>query len=116
MRRGDGPKFIVIFAEDPRSWADSSADTLRARSVAFVEWMRGLGGRDVNLGGVQLVHGEGRRYGGTGPETALPGVPGALEVTGFIVVRAATYDDVARIARRNPILDRGGQVIVRRLY
>jgi hypothetical protein len=116
VRQGDSPLYMVIFNEDPRSWADTSAAARGERSAAFGQWFRSVGGREVNLGGAQLVRGEGRRYGPGVAEAAMRAMPGSLEMTGFIVIRAASHDEVARLVRRNPILGRGGQVIVRRLY
>jgi anti-sigma-K factor RskA len=110
VRDAEGPKFMMIFAEDPESLTGASSAERERRMNEFLTWMRGLGDTTVRLGGAQLDDARGRVVG-----ASVQGVTPDLVLSGFLVIRASSYDDVEAVARRCPIVARGGQVIVRQL-
>jgi hypothetical protein len=110
VRNSDGPKFAMIFAEDPATLVDLSDEERRRRYDEFMAWMRSIDDDIVHLGGSELDTASG---GVVSAADRAPGQP--LVLSGFIVVRSTRYEDVARHAERCPIVGRGGQVIVRPL-
>lgn len=109
VRNSDGPKFALIFAEDPAT-LDVPADEHRRRYEEFLAWMRSIGDGTVRLGGSELDVSAGRVVGAAATTAVSP-----LVLSGFLVVEASSYDEAARHAERCPIVGRGGQVIVRQL-
>ena len=109
VRNVDGQKFALFFAEDPGSMAVSAAERNR-RMDAFMAWMRGLGDATVRLGGSELDDTRGRIVG-----VQARAVAPDLVLSGFLVIRAGSYDEAEALARGCPIVARGGQVIVRQL-
>ena len=110
VRNADGPKFALIFAEDPATWENVSREERERRFEEFMVWLRGIGDTSVRLGGTQLDNTRGYIVG-----ASAPAVDPELALSGFIVIRAQTYDEARAHAQRCPLLARGGQVIVRRL-
>jgi hypothetical protein len=110
VRDADGPKFMMIFAEDPDSLTGASSAERERRMNEFLAWMYGLGDTTVRLGGAQLDDVRGRVVG-----ASVQGVTPDLVLSGFLVIRASSYDEVEALARRCPIVERNGQVIVRQL-
>ena len=110
VRNAEGPKFALIFAEDPATWADVPLEERRRRYDEFMAWLREIGDGSVRLGGTQLDGNRGRIVGAS----ARAWTPD-LVLSGFIVIRAASYEEAQRHAERCPLLARGGQVIVRQL-
>jgi hypothetical protein len=110
VRNSDGPKFAMIFAEDPATLVDLSDAERRRRYEEFIAWMRSIDDDIVHLGGSELDTASG------GIVSAVDRAPSQpLVLSGFIVVRSTRYEDVARHAERCPIVGRGGQVVVRQL-
>ena len=109
VRNVDGQKFALFFAEDPESQAVSPAERNR-RMDAFMAWMRGLGDTTVRLGGSELDDTRGRIVG-----VQARAVSPDLVLSGFLIIRAGSYDEAEALARGCPIVERGGQVIVRQL-
>jgi hypothetical protein len=100
----------MIFAEDPATLVDLSDEERRRRYDEFMAWMRSIDDGIVHLGGSELDTASG---GIVGASIRAPSQPFVL--SGFIVVRSQSYDEVARHAERCPIVGRGGQVVVRQL-
>jgi hypothetical protein len=110
VRNTEGTKFAMIFAEDPATLVDLSDEERRRRYDEFMAWMRSIDDGIVHLGGSELDTASG---GIVGASIRAPSQPFVL--SGFIVVRSQSYDEVARHAERCPIVGRGGQVVVRQL-
>lgn len=110
VRNVEGPKFALFFAEDPQSASTASPAERQRRMDAFLTWMYALGDTTVRLGGSELDDTRGRVVGASTKEVAPN-----LVLSGFLVVRASTYAEAEAMARRCPIVTRGGQVIVRQL-
>ena len=102
--------FVRLFAEDPTTLVDLSDEERRRRYDEFIAWMRSIDDDIVHLGGSELDTASG---GIVSAADRAPSQP--LVLSGFIVVRSTSYDDVARHAERCPIVGRGGQVVVRQL-
>ena len=111
VRNAEGTKFALIFVEDPRVYVETTPDQRRAHLEEFMAWLRSIGDSRVRLGGAQLDIRRGRVLG-----ASAQAAPGGLVQSGFIVIRAASYDEAQAHAERCPILTRGGQVIIRQLY
>ena len=110
VRDADGPKFALIFAEEYESLTGAPPVERSRRMAEFMAWMRGIGDASVQLGGSELDDTRGRIVGASTAAVA----PGVV-LSGFLVIRATSYDQAEEIARRCPIVARGGQVIVRQL-
>lgn len=109
VRSSEGPKFALIFAEDPATLGVPAAEH-RRRYEEFLAWMRSIGDGTVPLGGSELDVSAGRVVGASAATAVSP-----LVLSGFLIVEAASYDEAARHAERCPIVRRGGQVLVRQL-
>jgi hypothetical protein len=110
VRDAEGPKFALMFAEEPQSLIDTSSAERQRHYLDFMDWMRTLGDSGVRLGGSQLDDSRGRVVG-----ASTRSATSDLVLSGFLVIRASGYDEAERLARRCPIVTRGGQVIVRQL-
>lgn len=87
-----------------------SSGEAEQRYNEVVGWLARIGDAGDWLGGARLDTARGAVVG------AAAGAPEpALVVSGFVVIRAASYEDAVRHAERSPIVARGGQVLVKEL-
>ena len=110
VRNAEGSKFALIFAEDPATWENVPRQERERRYDEFMVWLRAIGDASVRLGGTQLDNTRGYVVG-----ASARSIDPELALSGFIVIRAETYDEALAHAQRCPLVARGGQVIVRRL-
>lgn len=106
--------YALVFYEPVAVRAMQTDDARRDRYRRFGQWQRPLAARTVS--GIKLVDESGRFYDSpsqvrAADRTALPG----LALSGLIVVRGDSYEEVSSFVKDCPVFEDGGQVEVRRI-
>lgn len=112
VRNADGPRFMLVFVENMRAKMNATPEERERANANFGAWLASLRAGTEVLGGSQLVAHDERVYG-----TSSASGAGAIDeqMTGFLIVQAATHDGIAEVARLCPIIPLGGRVIVRQI-
>lgn len=110
-------EFALIFRVEPNLAANVTPADMQQRMTAWMNWMGGIAARDRLVSNGNRLGIKGSKWVGSdkvvsdGPYTEVKEF-----INGYIIVRAASADEAAEIAKECPIiLGRGGKVEVRPL-
>ncbi|HET9370870.1 MAG TPA: zf-HC2 domain-containing protein [Vicinamibacterales bacterium] len=111
----NGAVFMLLLQELVSERLALAPEPLRERSRAMSDWMARLRREGRFVGGQRLRDEPGRIVAATGVQDRVGRVePGEL-MSGFFLVRAASYDEATAVAATCPIVSFGGRVVVRQL-
>ncbi len=106
-------EFMMLFRDtpNPSATAPSQAD-LQAEIKTWNDWIGGIAAQDKYVGGEQLSY-EGRIVKANNIVTDGPYAEIKEIIGGYIIVKAADYDEAIEIAKGCPIFDTDGNVEIR---
>jgi hypothetical protein len=101
----DAPRFLLLLLE-PAGDATTAPDTDRV--AEYAAWARSLRQRGRLVAAEKLADSPTTRIG-------PPAEPAAERVTGFFLLRAATYEEALRLANESPHVKHAGRIELRRI-
>ena len=109
-------EYLFIFRGGPHHDMDETDAAGQAHMGKWMEWMKGLA-EQGKLGGAQPLHKTGKLVKGTKKVTTDgPCMEGKEMVGGYLICKAASYEEAVEIAKNCPILeDESGIVEVREI-
>ena len=109
-------EFLLVFRRDFENPSpQSSPEQLQAMMKPWQDWMGSLGAQNKLANSGNRLSSEGRVVKPGNVVTNGPYVEIKEAVGGYIIVRAASIDEAAELAKGCPIIQIGGNVEVRRV-
>jgi hypothetical protein len=107
--------FLLIFRRDESVDLQMTAEQLKEVSKPWQDWMGGLAAQNKLADVGNRLHTDGRVVKPGAIVTNGPYVEIKEAIGGYTIVRAASFDEAAELAKDCPILATGGSVEVRQI-
>ena len=106
-------QFMLMMLEPVGERLALGPEESRERGRLMTNWVTGMRQRRSLVGGERLQDEEGRLVSNQSVDDRSGHVPAGELFTGYLLIRAANYDEATEIAKSCPILAFGGRVAVR---